>query len=217
LICRAGRATIWKTLKTRGIHVSSNDKSAGGPRRRRPAAPRIAPVAKEAWNEAQREFLEPLAQTGRLYNVFSTLANHPDLYRDWTTFASYILRRSTLPPRDREILILRIGWLCHAEYEWAQHVRMGRRAGLTDDDFRRIRQGPSAPDLSEHDRLLLVATDELHEDACISDATWQALSKHYDIRKMMDIVFTVGEYNLVSMALNSFGVQLDEGLEGFPK
>jgi alkylhydroperoxidase family enzyme len=201
--------------------VTSDNKTADGsstPRRgARPARPRIAPLPKEAWNEAQREFLEPLAQTGRLYNVFSTLANHPDLYRDWTTFASYILRKSTLSPRDREILILRIGWLCQAEYEWGQHVRMGRRAGLTDDDLRRIRQGPTAPDLTEHDRLLLTATDELHADACVGDATWQALSQTYDLRQLMDIVFTVGEYNLVSMALNSFGVQLDEGLEGFSK
>jgi 4-carboxymuconolactone decarboxylase len=198
--------------------VTSDKKTAdGSPRRARPAKPRIAPVPREAWNEAQKEFLEPLHQAGRLYNVFSTLANHPDLYREWTTFASYILRKSTLPPRDREILILRIGYLCQAEYEWAQHVRMGKRAGLTDDDLRRIRQGPAAPDLPENERLLLQATDELHEDACVSDATWQALSRTYDMKQMMDIVFTVGEYSLVSMALNSFGVQLDEGLEGFSK
>jgi len=199
--------------------VTREDKSSDGSpgQRPRPAQPRIAPVPREAWSEAQQEFLGPLEQTGKLYNVFSTLANHPDLYRDWTTFAGYILRRSTLPRRDSEMLILRIGWLCQAEYEWGQHVRMGRRAGLTDDDFRRIRQGPEAPDLADHDRRLLQATDELFHDACISDATWQALSKTFTMQQMMDVVFTVGEYNLVSMALNSFGVQLDEGLEGFPK
>lgn len=179
--------------------------------------PRIPPVAAESWTPPQRELLEPLSQSGRLFNIFKTLANHPDLFRDWMPFATYVLRDNSLSRRDREIVILRIGWLCRAEYEWAQHVRIGRRAGLTDDDLRCIRQGPGAPELTDHDRLLLQATDDLHEDACISDATWQALSKTYDVRQMMDLVFTVGQYNLVSMALNSFGVQLDEGLEGFSK
>ena len=186
-------------------------------RRARPKKPRIAPIEKESWTPAHRELLEPLEQTGRLYNVFKTLANHPEMFKTWMPFATHVLRTSTLAPRDREILILRIGWLCQAEYEWAQHVRIGRRARLRDDDLRRIQEGPAAEGLSEHDRLLLTAVDELHADACLSDETWNALAKVYDERQMIDLVFTVGQYNLVSMALNSCGVQLDEGLEGFGK
>jgi alkylhydroperoxidase family enzyme len=186
-------------------------------RRPRPTKPRIAPIEKESWTPAHKELLEPLGQSGRLFNVFKTLANHPEMFKEWMPFATHILRTNTLPPRDREILILRIGWLCQAEYEWAQHVRIGRRARLRDDDLRRIQAGPGAEGLSEHDRLLLTAVDELHDDACLSDQTWAALAKVYDERQMIDLVFTVGQYNLVSMALNSFGVQLDEGLEGFSK
>ena len=112
---------------------------------------------------------------------------------------------------------MRIGWLCEAEYEWGQHVVIGKVAGLTDVDVRRIAEGPGADGLAEHDRLLLTAVDELHDDACLSDDTWASLSKTYSTKQMMDLVFTVGQYNLVSMALNSFGVQLDPGLAGFPK
>jgi len=61
----------------------------------------------------------------------------------------------------------------------------------------------------------LLATDELHGDAHISDTTWAGLAKHFSTKQLMDLVFTVGQYNLVSMALNSFGVQLDEGLPGW--
>ncbi len=178
--------------------------------------PRIEPVSKDAWTAAQRELLEPQDQRGRLWNVFTTLANHPTLYRQWLPFATYILKDNAVPPRNREIAILRIGWLCKSEYEWGQHVRIGRRAGITDDEIRRIAVGPQADGWSEHDRLLLSATDELHADACIADATWQALSQTYSVQQMMDLVFTVGQYNLVSMALRSFGVQPDEGLEPFP-
>jgi 4-carboxymuconolactone decarboxylase len=185
--------------------------------RQRPTKPRIEPVSLDNVTEVQKGLLKGLERSGRIWNVFATMVNHPDLARDWLTFATYILRDNSLPPRDREILILRIGWLCHSEYEWAQHVRIGKRAGLSEDDVRRISEGPAAAGLSDGDRLLLQATDELHDDACLSEPTWQALAKIYDQRQMMDLVFTVGQYNLVSMALNSFGVQLDEGLEGFAK
>jgi alkylhydroperoxidase family enzyme len=179
-------------------------------------APRIAPVAKQSWTPEQEALLRPLEQAGRLYNIFATLANHPPLYRDWLTFARYILSRSTLPARDREIVILRIGWLCQAEYEWAQHVRIGRDAGLTDEDFRRIAAGPEA-ESNAHEQALLRATDELHCDARISDETWNRLARSYSTQQLMDLVFTVGQYNLVSMALKTFDVELDAGLEGFPK
>ncbi|MES1213659.1 MAG: carboxymuconolactone decarboxylase family protein, partial [Singulisphaera sp.] len=172
---------------------------------------------REDWSKEQQEILAPFERTGRLYNVFTTMANHPELARDWLTFATHILRDSSLPARDREILILRIGWLCQSEYEWAQHVVIGKAAGLSDDDVNRVAAGPGAEGLSEHERLLLLATDELHSDACISETTWAGLAKTYNTQQMMDLVFTVGQYNLVSMALNSFGVQLDAGLTGFQK
>lgn len=179
--------------------------------------PRIEPVKRADWTPAQEAILAPYERSGRLWNVFTTFANHPDLARDWLTFATHVLRRNTLPPRERELIILRIGWLCNAEYEWGQHVRMGEVAGLTDHDIERIALGPGAAGLNDHDRLLLTAVDELHAQAMLSNETWNALAAIYDQKQMMDLVFTVGQYNLVSMALNSFGVQLDEGLQGFPQ
>ncbi|MEX2112265.1 MAG: carboxymuconolactone decarboxylase family protein [Pirellulales bacterium] len=179
--------------------------------------PRIAPVEKESWSAAQKALLEPIAERGRLYNVHKTLANHPRLLGDWLSFATYVLRDNSLGVRDREILILRIGYLCRAEYELAQHARIGKRAGLTDDDLRRIAEGPAAAGLSEHERLLLQAVDELRANAFIGDATWNALAKTYNTQQMMDLVFTVGEYTMVSMALNSFGVPFDDDLEPYPE
>src|SRR5262249_19667426 len=120
-----------------------------------------------------------------------------------------------LPARERELLILRIGWLCQAEYEWGQHVRIGLQSGLTDEEIHRIKAGPEATGWSERDQWLLKATDELHKDAHVSDATWQGLGKNYDTKQLIDMVFPVGQYNLVSMALNTLGVQLDEGLPTF--
>jgi len=181
------------------------------------AQPRVAPIELEQATDEQRALLEPLAQRGRLWNIFKTLANHPDLMRHWMPFATYILKDNTLPPRDREIAILRVGWLCRAEYEWAQHVLMGQKTGIRNEELARIQQGPDSEGWAPHEQALLRAVDELHRQAFIGPATWQALSRHYDTRQLIDLVFTVGEYNLVSMALNTFGVPLDDGLIGFSK
>ena len=180
--------------------------------------PRIKPLAESEWNAEQQRILNQFKAPGRrMINLYPTMANHPKLMDRWLTFASYILMESTLPPREREILILRIGWLCQSEYEFGQHTLVGKREGLTDAEIKRITEGPKAPGWDPFDATLLQAADELHADAFISDATWNALAKRYNQQQLMDVVATVGQYNLVSMFLNSFGVQLDKGVPGFPK
>jgi 4-carboxymuconolactone decarboxylase len=175
--------------------------------------PRVAPIDESQWSDAVKETLRQIkVGQGEVPNIFKTLAHHPDLLKRWLVFGNHVLFKSTIPARERELIILRIGWLCEAEYEWAQHVRIGKQAKLTDDEVHRIKVGPTAAGWSERDKVLLEATDELHKDAFITDATWQGLSKHYNTKELMDIVFAVGQYNLVSMALNTLGVQLDPGL-----
>jgi alkylhydroperoxidase family enzyme len=177
--------------------------------------PRLEPTTEADWDDETRETLERLKVDGRVFNIFRTLAAHPKLLKQWLVFGNYILNKSTLPPRERELLILRIGWLCRAEYEWGQHVVIGKRAGLTDEEIDRIKEGPEAAGWSEFDATLLRAVDELRAQAFISDPVWSALSARYDAQQLLDLVFTVGQYNLVSMALNTLGVRLDEGIAGF--
>ena len=150
---------------------------------------------------------------GRDLNIFRVMMNHPDLTRRWTVFAGHVLRKQTLPPRERELLILRIGWLNQAEYEWAQHVEIAKRSGITQAEIERVRRGPAAG-WSVHEAALLQAADDLFENSVISDQTWAALAAKYSTAQMMDAVFTIGQYNLVSWALNSFGVPLDDYLPG---
>jgi alkylhydroperoxidase family enzyme len=177
--------------------------------------PRLEPLAEDYWDDDTREMLERLKVDGRVFNIFSTLAAHPKLLKKWLVFGNHILNKSTLPPRERELLILRVGWLCRAEYEWGQHVVIGKKAGLTDDEIERVKEGPDAPGWGEFDAALLRAVDELRGQAFISDAVWDALAAAYDRRQLLDLIFTVGQYNLVSMALNTLGVRLDEGVAGF--
>ena len=175
-------------------------------------SPRVNPVQEEDWSEEQRAVFGSAKMGGRILNIFKTLANHPKLGKRWLVFANHIMGKSTISLRDREILILRIGWLCKAGYEWGQHVVIGRECDLSDEEMERIKQGAEAQGWTKKEALLLKATDELHEDAFISNATWEGLLESYNTEQLMDIVFTVGQYNLVSMALNTLGVQLDEGM-----
>lgn len=180
--------------------------------------PRIKPLPESQANaEAMKLINSRRKPDGTVMNLYTTLANHPKMGERWLTFASYILRESTLPARDREILILRIGWLCRSEYEFAQHTRVGKSAGLKDEEIKRITLGANAAGWDPFDATLIRAADELHADAFITDATWNALAKRYNQQQLMDVVMTVGNYNLVSMLLNTFGVQLESGVAGFPK
>jgi alkylhydroperoxidase family enzyme len=141
------------------------------------------------------------------------VVRHPDLLEKWSAFAGHVLGpTSTLTPRDREILILRIGWLNRSEYEFGQHVLFARRAGLTDEEIERTREGAGAPGWSAHEALLCRAADDLHGAGKVSEETWRGLAARYDERQLLDVVFTVGQYNLVSWALNSLGVELDDGV-----
>ena len=150
--------------------------------------PRIPPIPQSDWHGETGELLEGLRRDGRVFNILATLAGHPRLLKRWMVFASYILAKSTLPSREREIVILRMGWLCRAEYEWGHHVAIGKQEGLDDDDIRRIAEGPSSPGLDPFEAVLLKAVDELQIDTFISDATWAALTARYSTEQVLDLI-----------------------------
>jgi 4-carboxymuconolactone decarboxylase len=171
--------------------------------------PRIKPLDVSEMDEEQLELVSRATIHEEPINIHLTMARHPKLFKRWLVFASYVLNKSTFPPREREIAILRIGHNCKSGYEWSQHVEIGKTEGLTDSEIEMIKQGPDAKGWSSIDSTILRATDELHSDAFISDATWNDLKQAYNDNQIMDLIFAVGNYTIVSMALNSFGVQLE--------
>jgi 4-carboxymuconolactone decarboxylase len=177
--------------------------------------PRIKPLPEAEWDDQTRELMESLRRDGNVFNIFATLARHPQLLKRWLVFGGHVLGKSTLPARDREIAILRMGWLCRAKYEWGHHVAIGKQIGLGDDDIKRIKEGPEAAGLDTFEATLLRAVDELHANTVIGDSTWKELAARYNTQQILDLLFTAGQYKLVSMVLNSAGVELEEGFEGF--
>lgn len=154
--------------------------------------------------------------TGGALNIFLTLARHPGLLRRFLPFGGKLLAGGTLDPRQRELAILRTAWRCRAEYEWGQHVRIGRAAGLGDDEIGRIPEGPAAAGWPAADAAILAACDDLLDDHRLSDATWDALRARLDDRQLIELTMLVGSYAMVAGMLNSLGVEREPGVEGFP-
>jgi alkylhydroperoxidase family enzyme len=146
-------------------------------------------------------------------NVLGTLALHPELARAFNTFNGHVLFATTLSERARELLVLRVAAVRDAEYEWAQHVVLAADAGLSPEDISRIAEGPGAAGWLPLDRAMVSAVDELLSDARVVDATWEVLAGELDAEQLMDLVFTVGAYDLLAMAFRSFGVELDADLQ----
>ncbi len=177
--------------------------------------PRITPLADDEMQPDQRKALGAFG-SGPIFNIFRTLARAPKALQRFNHWGGYVLsQRNDLPAREREILILRVGYLCRSGYEFAQHTRIGLESGLTRDEIARIKTGADAQ-WGAADAALIRAADELVGDHFIADATWAALGEHFTDKQRMDVVFTCGQYTQVSMILNSFGIQYDEGLERDP-
>ncbi|MFC1437205.1 carboxymuconolactone decarboxylase family protein [Streptacidiphilus sp. N1-10] len=149
-------------------------------------------------------------------HILGIYAWHPALIRGWMPFSNH-LRNSTLPDRVREIAIVRSTWLGYGEYEWAQHVRMSRAAGwLTDAEVEALSEGPGAAEWSKGDSAVVRAVDELCGSKNIADGTWSELEAQFSRQQLIDFVFTVGTYDMHCMAFNALGLELEDGMTGFP-
>jgi alkylhydroperoxidase family enzyme len=175
------------------------------------AAPRIVPLHEGQWSDAQRAIVESLP--GDLTDATATYLHHPTLTRNIMPFERYIASESTLPARHRELLILRTAWLCRSNYVWAHHADTARQAGLSQEDLARIAHGPNAGGWDVLEAALLLAADELHVDAFISDDTWTTLASHYTTEQLADLVFTVAEFTMIAGTVNSLEVEIEPELE----
>jgi 4-carboxymuconolactone decarboxylase len=144
----------------------------------------------------------------------ATMLRHPALYRRHTELALQLFG-GTLSLRDRELVILRTGWCCQAPYEWGQHVVISKRvAGLTQEVIERVTQGSAAPGWDEHDRAILRATEELLEDAMISDETWHVLSGILDEKQLIELPLLIGQYQGIAYVQNALRMRMMPGHSG---
>lgn len=183
----------------------------------RPDSPRIQPVT-DPTPEVQ-ELLDGSGVRGpgqAPLNIFGTLANNPRVFRRFNQLGGTLLFRSSVPEREREIVILRVGWNARAVYEFGQHTVIGQRAGLSDEEIAALAADPAPTGCSADDLALVALADDLCRSDCVSDSTWSALSARWDQSQMVELLVLAGFYRLVSGFLNSAGVALDPGVPGWP-
>src|SRR4051812_12006146 len=189
-----------------GCHTQSpaSPRATPGGRIRRgadlPAQPRIAPL--------------PASDDQRQLNIFRTLTHNRPLYKGFLALGGHLLGGGGLPAREREIVILRTGFRCGSEYEFGQHTRIGRDAGLRDDEIERL---AGDGDWSDDDRALVDMVDELCAADVVSESTWQRLSSRWSDEQMLELLVLAGYYRLVSGLLNSVGVALEPDTPGWPE
>ena len=195
----------------------------------RPTEPRLSPVdlTSNTVDPELTQILEgALTHDGTPLNIFGVLGLHPKQLKRFNLLGGFLLNKGLLPPREREIVILQIGWNAQAKYEFGQHTIIGKQCGLTDDEITALTitastttsrsSGSDAHPWSDDDRDLIAMADELSADDCVTDATWARLATRWSEPELVELLVVAGFYRLVSGFLNSAGVQLDDGVPGFP-
>lgn len=193
----------------------------------RPWTRRLNPVPASQWDEeildalgafpAGLDFVQRSRKAGEAHprgeNALGALALHPPLAKAFLTFNGFAATQSSLPARMRELIILRISWRTHSEYEFVQHQLIGRRAGLSDAELALIQADGIASEWSPSDALILRAVDELHDDARISDDRWTELRRHLQVPQLLDVMFLAGCYTTLGMVLNTIGISVEPGVD----
>jgi 4-carboxymuconolactone decarboxylase len=184
-----------------------------------PTSPRIAPVDPSTITDP--DFLAMLQKTllredGNPVNIFGTLAHHPKLLDRFNRMGGFLLQKGLLPPREREIVILRVGWKSRSVYEFGQHTLIGGREGITPEEISALTKPVSEHPWSNDDAALIALADELCDHNVVNDQTWSQLATRWSEPELIEMVITAGFYRLVSGFLNTMGVQLDPGVPTWP-
>lgn len=186
---------------------------------------RLAPLPPEACASAAHEISlalmralgrpEPEAAAQRPRSVqISTLLRHGDLYQAHAALGLQLLTAGALAARDRELVILRTVWLCEAPLAWGEHVDIGKRAGLASDDIERVTQGSAAEGWSRRDAALQKSVEELHQEAMVSDPTWDQLQAVLNDAQLIEVLILAGHYRTVAYYQNAIRFSLKPGNHG---
>jgi len=188
--------------------------------------PRLAPLPRARWDDDAidalhraypKHVVDRWLSTGPdarpVPTAIGTMLHHPALAGSWLAYNNVLLWSPALDDRLRELMVLRVAWRTRAKYEWVQHVRLSERYGVTSADVDAVATGDGRDAWTPLERDLVAATDELIDDYRVADDTWARLAEQLDERQLVELVFIVGTYTSLAMVFNSFGLQLEAGID----
>lgn len=148
-------------------------------------------------------------------NVFGTLARHPELLQRFAALTALLRNNSSVPFREREIVILRVAARTSCEYEYAQHEQVAIAAGLSKAEIQAVIRG-SPWEWNQREGSLIRLVDELHETSMVSDATYLAVAEGRSDVETMELIMLVGLYHMTAWFMNGFLIELEEGVPRWP-
>ena len=181
---------------------------------------RIEPLKQEDFDDEARALVITIRESlgisehSVLPEAFGTMLKHPGLYRCQMEMGIQLLGKGVLSPRERELAIMRVGWLCRAPYEWTQHVDIAKRYGVTSEEVERVTRGSSAPGWTEHEAAILKGVEELLGDQMIADDTWSVLARSWTERQLLEFPTLVGQYVAIAYSQNALRMRLNPGKQG---
>lgn len=174
--------------------------------------PRLPPLKLEEIGEDAMEQIHNIQSAFNLPHdtpipeVSLITLRHPAMFRCQMAMGIELAGNGTIPGRERELAVLRLAWLAGAAFEWSEHVDIGKKFGVTQEEIDRIKDGSSAEGWSEHEAAVLRAVEECLADACISGETWDTLAKTYDEKQLLELPMLIGSYLGTAFQQNSLRV-----------
>jgi len=150
-------------------------------------------------------------------NIFRALLHQPDVAKRVADLLLTLLFRGGLGVRQRELVIMRLGWATGSDYEWTQHWRIAQELGVPPEDLLAVRDWRASDRFDAADRAVLAATDETLATGAISPETWSACETEVggpDV--LVELVAAIGTWRLISSVARSIAVPLEEGVASWP-
>jgi 4-carboxymuconolactone decarboxylase len=168
------------------------------------------PPKDQVSEELQEIFRKMEARGGQILNIFKIMTHSPKVGREFLRLGNAILFGGKLSPKLRELAILRVGDLAQATYEWTQHVPIGLRAGLSDQQIKTMHDWKTSPHFNEQEQAVLQYTDEVALNIRVADATFQAVRAFLTEEQVIELTTAIGYYGMVSRILEALEVELEE-------
>jgi len=169
------------------------------------------PLSDEQLSEEQQNVTKMLRVNGVLANGFRVGMRAWKLFKAHLPFSLHVMALSSVPPRIRELAIIRIAHNNDCDYELQHHSQVGlTQLGFSENDLANIKQGADAPGLSELDANVIRLVDQLAQNCNISDKLHSALHEEFSEDQFAELLFTIGNYESMTRVINVMDIPMDE-------
>jgi alkylhydroperoxidase family enzyme len=150
-----------------------------------------------------------LAERGWVPNLYRTLAHSPVLLRDFLGITADLRHNTALEPKLRELAILGVAKVTGAPIQWLSHLPLARAAGLTEEQVTGLPVWERHPAFSEEERAVLAFAEALTREVRVPEGVWQGVRAFLGDQELVELVLTVGFYNMVARFLEGLEIDVD--------